>query len=190
MTVNKRTIRHVLFGINFWRSFVHARLVVSQGDPDCLSLFEAVPEQHRLLAEHLTAEYRVRTERRGRTVDEWKIRPEQSDNHWLDCLVGCAVAASTQDVCCSGLKHRKHRGRKSVCHGFKSSDIACHRTRSTFSFAMADLLLIQQQRRRKFFPRAADVLHSTEYLLILLFLSEIPPVCTIEREKAGRLTHH
>jgi hypothetical protein len=69
-TVGKRTIRHVLF--------------------------EAVPEQHRLLAEHLAAEYRVRTEGRGRTVDEWKIRPEQSDNHWLDCLVGCAVAAAIQ----------------------------------------------------------------------------------------------
>jgi hypothetical protein len=95
-TVGKRAIRHVLFDTNFWKSFVHARLVVSQGDPGCLSLFEAMPEQHRLLAEHLTAEYRVRTEGRGRTVDEWKIRPEQSDNHWLDCLVGCAVAAATQ----------------------------------------------------------------------------------------------
>lgn len=95
-TVGKRAIRHVLFDTNFWKSFVHARLVVSQGDPGCLSLFEAMPEQHRLLAEHLTAEYRVRTEGRGRTVDEWKIRPEQSDNHWLDCVVGCAVAAATQ----------------------------------------------------------------------------------------------
>lgn len=95
-TVGKRAIRHVLFDTNFWKSFVHARLVVSQGDPGCLSLFEAMPEQHRLLAEHLTAEYRVRTEGRGRTVDEWKIRPEQSDNHWLDCLVGCAVAAAAQ----------------------------------------------------------------------------------------------
>jgi hypothetical protein len=49
-----------------------------------------------MLAEHLTAEYRVKTEGRGRTVDEWKIRPERSDNHWFDCLVGCAVAASMQ----------------------------------------------------------------------------------------------
>ncbi|MCA9139840.1 MAG: hypothetical protein KDB00_23870, partial [Planctomycetales bacterium] len=42
------------------------------------------------------AEYYVRTEGRGRTVDEWKARPEQPDNHWLDCLVGSAVAASMQ----------------------------------------------------------------------------------------------
>jgi hypothetical protein len=62
----------------------------------CLSLFGDRADQHRLLAEHLTAEYRVKTEGRGRTVDEWKMRPERGDNHWLDCLVGCAVAASIQ----------------------------------------------------------------------------------------------
>ena len=49
-----------------------------------------------MLSEHLTAEYFVKTEGRGRTVDEWKPRPEQPDNHWLDCLVGSAVAASMQ----------------------------------------------------------------------------------------------
>ena len=49
-----------------------------------------------ILAEHLTAEYRVKTEGRGRTVDEWKLRVDGLDNHWLDCLVGCAVAASMQ----------------------------------------------------------------------------------------------
>ena len=33
---------------------------------------------------------------RGRTVDEWKLRVEGLDNHWLDGLVGCAVAASME----------------------------------------------------------------------------------------------
>ena len=50
--------------------------------------------RHILFAEHLTAEYRVKTEGRGRRVDEWKMRPEAHDNHWFDGLVGCAVAAS------------------------------------------------------------------------------------------------
>lgn len=94
----KRTIRHVLFDTNYWKTFVHARLAVPMGDRGCLSLFGQSPDQHRLLAEHLTAEYRVKTEGRGRTVDEWKLRPERSDNHWLDCLVGAAVAASMQGV--------------------------------------------------------------------------------------------
>jgi hypothetical protein len=90
----KRAIRHVLFDSNYWKSFVHARLAVAMGDKGCLSLFGRDPEAHRLLAEHLTAEYRVKTEGRGRVVDEWKLRPETQDNHWLDGVVGCAVAAS------------------------------------------------------------------------------------------------
>ena len=66
------------------------------GDPGCLSLFGRKAEAHSLLACHLTSEYRVKTEGRGRTVDEWKLRLDGGDNHWLDALVGCAVAASIQ----------------------------------------------------------------------------------------------
>ncbi|GIW78787.1 MAG: hypothetical protein KatS3mg105_0594 [Gemmatales bacterium] len=90
----KRAVRHVVYDTNYWKSFIYARLAVAMGDRGCLSLFGDRPEQHRLFAEHLTAEYRVKTEGRGRTVDEWKQRPERGDNHWFDCLVGCAVAAS------------------------------------------------------------------------------------------------
>jgi len=94
----KRAVRHVLFDANYWKSFLQARLAVAMGDRGCLSLFGANTERHRLFAEQLTAEYRVRTEGRGRTVDEWKHRPDKFDNHWLDCAVGCAVAASMQGV--------------------------------------------------------------------------------------------
>ncbi len=41
------------------------------------------------------AEYRVKTEGRGR----WTIRRERNDNHWFDCLVGCAVAACSVRPC-------------------------------------------------------------------------------------------
>ena len=94
----KRAVRHVVYDTNYWKSFMHARLAVAMGDPGCLSLFGDKPDLHRLFAEHITAEYRVKTEGRGRTVDEWKIRPERADNHWLDGIVGCAVAASIQGV--------------------------------------------------------------------------------------------
>jgi hypothetical protein len=92
----KRAIRHVIYDTNWWKSFTHARLAVAMGDRGCLSIFGDRPDQHRMFAEQVTAEYFVRTEGRGRTVDEWKARPEQPDNHWLDCLVGTAVAASMQ----------------------------------------------------------------------------------------------
>ena len=92
----KRAVRHVLYDTNYWKSFMHARLAVPMGDPGCLALFGQKPGAHRLIADHLTAEYRVKTEGRGRTVDEWKLRATGLDNHWLDCLVGAAVAASIQ----------------------------------------------------------------------------------------------
>ena len=99
----KRAVRHVLFDANYWKSFIHARFAVAMGDKGCLSLYGEQPIVHQLLAEHLTAEYRVRTEGRGRKVDEWKLRPESSDNHWLDCLVGCAVAAAMQGAVLPGI---------------------------------------------------------------------------------------
>jgi len=90
----KRAIRHAVFDTNYWKSFIHSRLAVPLGSRGSLSVFGSKPQPHRLLADHLTAEYRVRTEGRGRTVDEWRLKPGRPDNHWLDCAVGCAVAAS------------------------------------------------------------------------------------------------
>ncbi len=111
VVTGRRTVRHVVFDTNYWKSFIQARLAVPIGDPGCLSLFGRRSEAHRLLVEHLTSEYRVKTEGRGRTVDEWKLRVDGLDNHWLDCLVGCAVAASMGGAAPPGLvgdapKHR------------------------------------------------------------------------------------
>lgn len=90
----KRAVRHVVFDTNYWKSFVASRLLTPMGDRGSLSLWGRETERHMLFAEHLTAEYRVKTEGRGRKVDEWKMRPEAHDNHWFDGMVGCAVAAS------------------------------------------------------------------------------------------------
>ena len=43
------------------RTGVHTRLAVMPGDKGCLSLFGQKPAEHRLFADHVTAEYRVRT---------------------------------------------------------------------------------------------------------------------------------
>jgi len=72
------------------------------GDPGCLSLYGRDKNCHRLLADHLTAEYRVRVEAQNRVIDEWKSRATHPDNHWFDCLVGCAVAASMQGAVLQG----------------------------------------------------------------------------------------
>ena len=90
----KRAVRHVVYDTNFWKSFVATRLLTATGDRGAITLWGRNPADHLLFAEHLTAEYRVKTEGRGRKVDEWKMRPDAHDNHWWDCIVGSAVAAS------------------------------------------------------------------------------------------------
>lgn len=90
----KRMVRHVIYDTNYWKSFIASRLLTSPGDRGALTLFGRSSDDHLLFAEHLTAEYRVKTEGRGRRVDEWRMRPDAHDNHWWDGLIGCAVAAS------------------------------------------------------------------------------------------------
>ena len=90
-------LRHVMIDTNFWKSFLHARLATSPGDRGAMTIFgkASAKGEHRLLADHVAgAETFVRTEGHGRSVCEWSIKPSKPDNHWFDCLVGCAVAAS------------------------------------------------------------------------------------------------
>ena len=107
-TTGKRAVRHVLIDTNYWKTFAHARLAVAMGDPGALSLFGRDEITHRLLAEHLTAEYRIKTMARDRTVDEWKLKAIRPDNHWFDCLVGCGVAASIEGVKLFGTEFNPH----------------------------------------------------------------------------------
>lgn len=92
----KRAVRSVLIDTNFWKSFVHNRLAVPVGSRSSFLLYGDKPSAHRMLADHLCSEYRVKTavKSSAREVDEWKQRPERPDNHLFDCLVGSAVAAS------------------------------------------------------------------------------------------------
>lgn len=77
---------------------MHARFLTPAGDAGSLSLFQAPPNIHRILADHCTSEYPVRTFGRNREVDEWKARPGATDNHLFDCVVGAHVAASMVGV--------------------------------------------------------------------------------------------
>lgn len=94
----RRATRYCLFDSNYWKSFVYSRLSTPLGGPGALSLWGSDPIAHRLLADHLVAEYRTRTSGRGRECDEWQSKPGRPDNHWFDCLVGSAVAASCEGV--------------------------------------------------------------------------------------------
>jgi hypothetical protein len=86
--------RYGVYETNFWKTFSAARLRLTLGDPEAITLHAG---DHDMLIEHLTSEYPVRTEARGRVVDEWKL-DNRRENHWWDCLVGSAVAASISGV--------------------------------------------------------------------------------------------
>lgn len=89
---SRNGLRRVLIDTNYWKSFLYARLTTKPGDAGRLAL-TGTAKENALLLEHLSAERRTPTESQGRRVDEWKALPDR-DNHWFDCLVGCAVGAS------------------------------------------------------------------------------------------------
>ncbi len=94
----RNEIRHILADVNYWKSFVRSRWQTAMAAPGSLTLFSGDKEEHRLFCEHMTSEYSVITEGYGRKVDSWSVRPNNTENHWWDCLVGCAVAASFQGI--------------------------------------------------------------------------------------------
>lgn len=110
----RSAVRYIAFDTNYWKSFAHARLAVGMGGRGCLSLFGDEGKRHRMLTEHLTAEYPVRVESRSRVVDEWKLRPGRPDNHLFDCLTGATVAASIERVELAETRGPEKRERKPI----------------------------------------------------------------------------
>jgi len=109
----RRASRYMIFDANWWKSFIADRLRAAHGDQGSLSICKGSPAEHRMLIEHLTAEYPVATEGRGRRVDEWKLSPGR-DNHLWDCAVGAAVAASIEGITALGHQARTGKKRKRI----------------------------------------------------------------------------
>ncbi len=100
--------RYVLFDSNMTKTLLVERLLVADGDRSALKIFKG---EHRLYAAHLTAEFRVRTEGRGRRVDQWEPKPGGPENHFWDTLVGATLAASIQGIVVekTGVEKKKSR---------------------------------------------------------------------------------
>jgi phage terminase large subunit GpA-like protein len=102
-------VRYGLYDTNFWKSFAAERLLCDAESAEAFRLYGKDSSEHQMIASHLSAEYRVRTSGRGREVDEWKLPPNQSENHLLDCLVGCCVAASMLGASPEGIASKPDR---------------------------------------------------------------------------------
>jgi len=96
-------IRYVIYDTNYWKMWMHERFQTPVGGAGCLSIFGKKPEKHKLFSEHITAEYTILTEGRGRKVTEFKEFPAKLDNDYLDCVTGACVAASIVGVKLKGL---------------------------------------------------------------------------------------
>jgi len=106
---------------------VHERLATAMGAPGCLSVFGRKAVQHRLPAEHLTADYPICTEGWGRTVDEWKLPAHRPDNHWFGCVVGCAAAAPLQGASASAQpSSRRATGNGQTYQHFRGTVSKCN----------------------------------------------------------------
>ncbi|MDX1961605.1 MAG: terminase gpA endonuclease subunit [Pirellulales bacterium] len=110
----KHAVKQLVIDTNFWKSFVQRGLAAPLGERHALSLYGTQGTRHLLFADHCTSEARTRVpdERTGSTHESWKLKPGQSDNHWFDCLVGTAAAASQLGISVdAGTDPRRQRRR-------------------------------------------------------------------------------
>ena len=105
--------RRAAYDANFWKSFVHERMMFPTGDRGGLTVFKAPPGDHDMFADQFCAERPVKVEAKGRSVIQWGADPSSPDNHYLDCVAGCAVAASISGVTVDGHTSgkRKRKGK-------------------------------------------------------------------------------
>lgn len=93
----KRISRTLYIDTNSWKTWLWARLSTPIAGDSSLSFFGKTNQRatdHRLIADHIVSEKPKESfSDDGRCVIEWTL-PPGIDNHYLDCLVGCGVAAS------------------------------------------------------------------------------------------------
>jgi hypothetical protein len=110
-------LRRLSFDTNFWKTFLHTRLLQPVGSPTAYSIFGKVPADHQNFAEHLTAESpELHDALGGRKMIEWKAKPNR-DNHWLDTVVGTLVAASIEGAILPGEDTQERRRQKAAPQG-------------------------------------------------------------------------
>lgn len=109
----ERGVKLLLYDAGPWKSFLHARLATPVGSPGCLSLFGDDPAQHRLFVDHILSEYCTRDTNMdtGKSVDLWRLKNGNPDNHWLDCVAGACVAGAVSGMVLDGV-HKVAAGKR------------------------------------------------------------------------------
>lgn len=101
--VPAKTGHSIHYDSNAWKTYVHQSLKIDVDERGTLTLFRANPSRHQMIAEHIDSEFPTAVSGRGRDLLKWAVRPTRTDNHLLDCVVGCCVAASERG--CKAVGH-------------------------------------------------------------------------------------
>lgn len=117
--VSGELIREVQHDTWFWKTFFHSRLATPFGDTGSLGLFGELSHgrpsvDHSLFARHLDSQYSQEVTIK-RTVNQWLLRPGETQDHWFDTSVGATMAASMKGAEILGVLRpgkAKKRGRK------------------------------------------------------------------------------
>lgn len=81
---------------NAWKWRLVQALTREPTEIESISFYGSEPTDHEMIADHICAEYFVKTEGRGRSVREFALRPGAPDNHLLDAVIMAMVGASVE----------------------------------------------------------------------------------------------
>lgn len=90
-------LRLVKFDSNLAKTRMADMLTRAMGERGGVTLYGDRPAEHELLGIHLASEYPTATTANGNTVNDWQRRPDR-ENHLLDCLIGCSIAAGMEGL--------------------------------------------------------------------------------------------
>lgn len=87
-------VRECHFDPNHWKSFVNTAFSLPQYSPGSISVYGEIPDEHLMFSQHLTSHYPTNVTFGNSHQVQWSLRPGVDRDDLLDCLIGCAVAAS------------------------------------------------------------------------------------------------
>jgi hypothetical protein len=87
--------RHVAYDSNAKKGFVLARFLAPEGEDGSWAIWGEKTDKQEMFIDHMTSEYGVDVTARGRTVREYKMRPN-AQNHHFDNVTGCGVLLSME----------------------------------------------------------------------------------------------
>jgi hypothetical protein len=92
--IGKRRYPTLKIDTNFWKTDIHDSFSMQLGDRGGLSIWGRSTKEHQMFAEHIASEKVVEVTAAENKIYEWEENVTGGDNHYFDCVVGCAVGAS------------------------------------------------------------------------------------------------